>query len=80
MAVHSPTLRGEVLAGRDKGSVAFGSAESWWRAHGGGAGLALKVQEASAGAAPTFSDARGSLWRLTLHRNQPAAVPMRRAA
>ncbi len=78
--VPGPTLRGEVVAGPNAGSVAFGSAHDWFRAHGGTFRIADPIGRAIEGKpGTTFTDARGVLWVLKLHRAQPAPA-MRRAA
>jgi uncharacterized glyoxalase superfamily protein PhnB len=80
LKMFTPTLRGIVLDGRDKGSVSFGSAQDWFNAHGGGVTMAQAVQKAmEGGEAATFRDARGSFWSLRLHRDQPWAAEQRAA-
>jgi len=72
MALHTPTLRGQVIQGPpgDLGSVAFGSSEEWFRAH-----RAVQPQKAIraaiAGTGPAvFVDGRGCRWNLTVHKTQ----------
>ena len=71
--VPGPILRGEVVAGPNTGSVAFGSAHDWFRAHGAAFSVADAISRAIEGKpGTTITDAKGAIWVLKLHRLQPA--------
>lgn len=63
-----PVLRGEVISGPDAGTVAFGTAADWQRAHGGSDTVRFAIVAATGGKACRFSDRRGSVWRLDLYQ------------
>ena len=70
-----PTLRGEVVSGRDQGTVSFGSLRDWQSAHGGTDTVRFSLAAAAGGMPCRFRDRRGSIWRLELHRPAQAGAP-----
>lgn len=71
-----PVLRGEVLSGTDTGSISFGNAEHWVRAHGGADATRFAIAAAVAGKSCRFIDRRGSVWRLDLYAPGQQLAPL----
>ena len=67
-------LRGEVIDGHDRGTVAFGSLADWQRAHGATDTVRFSLAAAAGGAPCRFRDRRGSIWRIELHSPAQASV------